>query len=144
MSTRYRIVKNSGSFSRKNTPGTSKSKAFKARSELLANLKTIQPALANEIENSDAINHDQLNRRETLLSRELQFLNRDCDRLLTEYHMVLPSSRDPSSNLADNLADFQTRIDELLAKGLKRREEIALELAKIKEQREAPMLARLN
>ena len=133
------------------------SKAYKARSELMFALKTIRPGLAEEIEKSDALDHSELNRREEQLSRELVFLNRDCDRLLVNYDRTLSQPNDsaseaqslneldPRPNSAGTIADLvHNHIEEKLAKALLRRQEITAELQKIKEQRDTPLFVRMN
>ena len=133
------------------------SKAYKARAELMVALRKVRPALAAGIEKSDAVDHEELNRQVERLTRELVFLNRDCDRLLVDYDASLRSSsvnnkvtdmgppeayRWPNSDCKGIVT--QAHVEEALAKAMNRRNEIASELQQIKELRDAPLFVRLH
>lgn len=162
-SAQYKIMKKSGASSSRGSSGKEKttpavSKAYKARSELIAALKAVQPALAAEIEQSDAIDHDKLNQTEEQLTRELVYLNRDCDRMLVKYDGVpQPPSRLSGDIILSNAPDASLSPDhsntavvsynyigEKLAKALLRRQAITAELQQIREQRDAPLFVRMN
>lgn len=139
--------------SSKGKVATSLSKAYKARSELLANLRNIQPTIATEIEKSDAINHEELNRAEEKLSRELADLDRYCDRLLIKFDVRVNTSSDPISesqfrwsdaNGIDRTAVINSYIEDKLANAIQRRQEIIAALQQIRERRDAPLFVRMN
>jgi hypothetical protein len=152
-SARYKIMKSSGTFTARGISNKEKmpaalSKAYKARSELLANLKTIQPNIAAEIEKSDDINHAELNRTEEKLSRELIYVNRDCDRLSVKVDAELRGSEATTSDMhtdkVHNIDSFHNHLAEQLARAFQRRQEITTELNHIRERRDAPLIARMN
>lgn len=134
------------------------SKAYKARAELMATLRKVRPTLAARIEKSDDVDHEELNRRVERLTRELVFLNRDCDRLLVDYDASLRPSSGANNKVTDmgppeayrwpnsdcNGPVTHTHVEEALAKAMNRRTEIASELQQIKELRDAPLFVRLH
>jgi hypothetical protein len=144
--------------------------ASKKRAELLNAIKGVRSGLAREIEESDAIDHEYLNRRSAALTQELISLNRECDRILREYAEALPDVAETGTsanvqvhiNQIDHIDDetlpppqagdhhkhssraTAAKLNERLELAMNRRQEIASEIQEIKDQRDAPLFVRMH
>jgi hypothetical protein len=103
-------------------------RAKAAHAQVINMLREVRPVMAKKIEESDAIDRHELNRKAQCLSEELLSLNRQCDQLLVQH--ISSSAR--------------AILEEKLQQASGRRYEITCELQKIKDQRDHPLFVRMD